>query len=518
MDIKMNRKGSGRSVHSKARGLLGAGAASVLAIASLALVGVLPAAASATLAFAGLPSGSIAAGSTFGFTVIETGGTATDSITISSSCTLTGTLTETASGGTATFAGVAIDTSGSCTLTASDTTSGGTQASSAITVTPLTAVKLGFKTAPPSTGAAGTALTTFTVATEDTYGNVVTSGAGLTDTINITSSCALAGTTSVVESAGLATFSDVIINTVGACPLLATDTTAGDTGFTPATYSSVNVTAGAPTKVVFTTAPPTTDLTVGSALTSFTVSVEDANGNVAKTTTGSTDVITITASGCTIGGTDTATAIAGVATFAAVTATTTGTCVLTATDSTRTLTTATATTIVGEPQAALTVTSLTGYKDAPLTLTTAGGSGTGAVTFSVTNGTATGCLITNGALSATTAGTCLVTATKAAASPYAGANSAATTVTISSAPKAIRVSGTVINNRKSSVTVTGYNFSGRPTVISNVAGFKALVTHDSGTSLTVVLTIKGNSKPGVKTLTIILASGARTSVKYSLHG
>src|ERR1700677_4342552 len=166
-----------------------------------------------------VPSGSIAAGSTFGFTVAVTaGGNPTDSITVSSSCTLTGTLTETASGGTATFAGVAIDTSGSCTLTATDTTSGGTQASSAITVTPLTAVKLGFKTAPPSTAAASTALPTFTVATEDTYGNVVTSGAGLTDTINITSSCALSGTTSAVETAGLATFSDVIINTVGACP------------------------------------------------------------------------------------------------------------------------------------------------------------------------------------------------------------------------------------------------------------------------------------------------------------
>jgi hypothetical protein len=518
MDIKMNRKGSGRSVHSKARGLLGAGAASVLVIASLALVGVLPAAATATLAFGGLPSGSIAAGSTFGFTVAETSGTATDSITISSSCTLTGTLTETASGGTATFAGVAIDTSGSCTLTATDTTSGGTQASSAITVTPLTAVKLGFKTAPPSTAAASTALPTFTVATEDTYGNVVTSGAGLTDTINITSSCALSGTTSAVETAGLATFSDVIINTVGACPLLATDTTAGDTGFTPATYSSVNVTAGAPAKLVFTTLPPTTDNTIGAALTTFAVSVEDANGNVEKTTAGSTDLITITASGCTIGGTDAEAAVAGVATFAAVTATTPGTCVLTATDSTRTITTATATTQVGTPQATLTVTSLTGYKDAPLTLVSGGGSGTGAVTFSVTNGTATGCLITNGALTATTAGTCIVTASKAAAAPYASANSVATTVTISSAPKAIRVSGTVINNRKSSVTVTGYNFSGRPKVISNVAGFSAVVTHDSGTSLTVVLTIKGNSKPGVKTMTITLASGARTSVKYSLHG
>jgi hypothetical protein len=282
---------------------------------------------------------------------------------------------------------------------------------------------------------------------------------------------------------------------------------------------AITVTAGAPTKVVFTTLPPVTDLTVGSALTSFAVSVEDANGNVEKTSTGSTDLITITASGCTLGGTDAEVAVAGVATFAAVTVTTTGTCVLTATDSTRVLTTATATTVVGEAQAALTVTTLTGYLDSPLTLATSGGSGTGAVTYSVTNGTATLCTITtSGALTAKTAGTCIVTATKAAVSPYAGVSSAATAVTISSAPKAIRVSGTVTNNHKSTVTIPGYNFSGRPKVISNVAGFTAVVTHDSGTSLTVVLTIKGNSKPGVKVLTIILANGKRTSVKYSLHG
>ncbi len=521
MNIKINRRGPGRSVHSRAKALLGVGAASVLVVAGIALAGVLPASAATSLTFSALSPTSVFANEAFSFNITVNGGTSGDTITITSTnCTFGAgeTLVGTYTSGVVDFSGIEFTTANAaCNLTATDN-NGGTGTSS-IDVTAFGAPdKIAFKTAPPSTVPANSAITpAFTVATEDQYGNVVTSGTGSADAIQIVSSCALGGTIAEGEIAGVATFNALTINAVSTCSLTAEDTTSPDNAFTVSS-GAITVTAGAPTKVVFTTAPPATDLTIGSALTTFAVSVEDVNGNVEKTTTGSADLITITASGCTLGGTDAEVAVAGVATFADVTVTTAGTCVLTATDSTRVLVTATATTIVGEAQAALTVTSLTGYKDAPLTLTTSGGSGTGAVTFSVTNGTATGCLITNGALTATTAGTCLVTATKAAAAPYAGVNSAATTVTISSAPKAVRVSGTVTNNHKSTVTITGYNFSGRPKVISNVAGFSAVVSHDSGTSLTVVLTIKGNSKPGVKVMTIILASGARTSVRYSLHG
>jgi trimeric autotransporter adhesin len=321
----------------------------------------------------------------------------------------------------------------------------------------------------------------------------------------------------VQEIAGVATFSGVTLNTIGGCQLLATDTTAPDTTFTPLN-AAITVTAGAPTKLVFTTPPPATDLTIGSALTPFAVSVEDVNGHVETSGTGSTDSIVVTATGCTLGGTTSALAVAGVATFSGVTVTSAGTCAITATDVTRTVTAATATTFVGEAQAALAVSTKTGYLDAPLTLATTGGSGTGSVTYTVTNGTATVCTITNGTLTAKTAGTCLVTATKAAVSPYASITSAATTVTISSAPKALRVVGSIINGRKTTVTVTGYNFAGRPRIISNVAGFKATVSRDSGKSLTIVVTVTGKSKPGVKVMTIILASGTRTSVKYSLRG
>jgi len=84
---------------------------------------------------------------------------------------------------------------------------------------------------------------------------------------------------------------------------------------------------------------------------------------------------------------------------------------------------------VGTAQSALSVTSVTGHVGSSLALTTSGGSGTGAVSFTVTNGTASGCTVSGTSLTATTTGTCVVTATKAADSTYLAASSPATTVT-----------------------------------------------------------------------------------------
>jgi hypothetical protein len=120
-------------------------------------------------------------------------------------------------------------------------------------------------------------------------------------------------------------------------------------------------------------------------------------------------------------------------------------------------------------------------------------------------------------LTATTGGTCIVTATKAAVAPYATAVSAATTVTISSAPKAVRVAGSVTKGKKSVLVVTGYNFSGRPQVTSNVAGFKATVTRDTGKTLSITITVTGASKAGVKVLAFAFANGKHASVKYNYH-
>jgi uncharacterized repeat protein (TIGR02543 family) len=82
-------------------------------------------------------------------------------------------------------------------------------------------------------------------------------------------------------------------------------------------------------------------------------------------------------------------------------------------------------------QAPLSVSSLTGTATVPLALTTTGGSGTGAISFSVASGI---CTLANGSITATAAGTCLVTATKAADAAYSQVASAQATITFSAAP------------------------------------------------------------------------------------
>ncbi len=88
----------------------------------------------------------------------------------------------------------------------------------------------------------------------------------------------------------------------------------------------------------------------------------------------------------------------------------------------------------GTPQAALSVSSLSGTVGTPLTLATSGGSGTGAVSYAVVSGTATGCSVSSGALSASSAGTCIVTATKASDSTYLAVNSTPATITFAAPP------------------------------------------------------------------------------------
>ncbi|MBK8459178.1 MAG: hypothetical protein IPL43_02295 [Micropruina sp.] len=87
-------------------------------------------------------------------------------------------------------------------------------------------------------------------------------------------------------------------------------------------------------------------------------------------------------------------------------------------------------------QEPLVVTSTSGTFAQPLELTTSGGSGTGATTFEAANGTAAGCAVSPAEpylLSSTSAGTCLVTATKAADADFRQAFSPPTTVTIGKA-------------------------------------------------------------------------------------
>ncbi len=64
--------------------------------------------------------------------------------------------------------------------------------------------------------------------------------------------------------------------------------------------------------------------------------------------------------------------------------------------------------------------------------------------------------------------------------------------------------------------IIGTGFYGRPTVTSH-AGTTALVVGDTGTALTVRVTVKPRSRNGVFTFTITLQNGKTTTVRYNQH-
>jgi hypothetical protein len=152
----------------------------------------------------------------------------TDTIAITSSCTLAGTASVAAASNVASFTLLAVDTGPTCTLTATDVTNALTTATStSIAVTGGTPTKVAYTTQPPATVGQSAVLPTFKVSIEDTYGNVVSSGTGATDTVTLTSSagCTLGGTAAAAAVAGVATFSALTITTTGTCGLTATDST-----------------------------------------------------------------------------------------------------------------------------------------------------------------------------------------------------------------------------------------------------------------------------------------------------
>jgi hypothetical protein len=112
---------------------------------------------------------------------------------------------------------------------------------------------------------------------------------------------------------GVATFSNVILDTAGSYTLMATDSS---TGVTTAVSGTITVTPGTATQLVV--PPVTTPGTVGQAIMpAITVTAEDAFGNVA---TSDNDSVTLNlASGApgsfTSGSTTTVQAVSGVATF-----------------------------------------------------------------------------------------------------------------------------------------------------------------------------------------------------------
>jgi hypothetical protein len=135
-------------------------------------------------------------------------------------------------------------------------------------------------------------------------------------------------------------------------------------------------------------------------------------------------------------------------------------------------------------QSTLTVTSTSGTFGSALTLTTSGGDGDGAVTYVATTGTASSCTVSGTSLTAGSAGTCLVTATKAADTNYLVKSSTQTTVTFAQAAQSTLTVTSTSGTFGSALTLTTSGGDGDGAVTYVATPGTATSCSISGTTLT----------------------------------
>ena len=160
------------------------------------------------------------------------------------------------------------------TFVVSGTTSG-------FTMLPGAESQIAITTQPPSSVSAGTSFTVG-VTVQDQYGNTITTGnTGSTDTIALSLSPGsfAAGTTSKAATNGVATFHGLKIDSLGTSYVItATDTT--DTSLAAVPTNPFAVTAGAPSKLVFTsTVSGNQAVGTTASVGPFAVQVQDQFGN-----------------------------------------------------------------------------------------------------------------------------------------------------------------------------------------------------------------------------------------------
>jgi hypothetical protein len=203
------------------------------------------------------------------------------------------------------------------------------------TVTSPAATKLAFSPQPPN-GTAGQALSPpVVVQIQDAGGNVF---AGSSAAVTISSTPAgVSGTLTVNAASGVATFSNLIFNTVGNYTL-----TAASAGVSSATSAQIAIAPGPANKLVLTSQPSSG--TISQPLTAPVVQVQDAQGNLVTTSTAAV-VVSSTPAGVT--GTLTVNASGGIATFTNLVFPSTGNYTLTAASSGLASATTNSITIVG---------------------------------------------------------------------------------------------------------------------------------------------------------------------------
>ena len=246
------------------------------------------------LAVTGQPTpSSVSAGQAFSLSVavvdqfgnaITTGTGSGDTVQVapSSGSFASGTTTQSASNGVATFSGLVLTTVGSYTVTASDTTNGSVVSATthSVTVTPGTATMLVISRQPSDSSAGAAFPTQPQVTVEDAYTNTVT---GDTSTVTLaiapgTPTSGASGTLSgcsQTESQGVVTFSGCSINAIGT----GYELRATDGSLTPATTSPFNVNPGGLSRFAV-TAPA--NVTAGTSF-GVTLTAQDAGGNTVTT-------------------------------------------------------------------------------------------------------------------------------------------------------------------------------------------------------------------------------------------
>ncbi len=291
----------------------------------------------------------------------------------------------------------------------------------------------------------------------------------------------------------------------GTC--LVTATEAGNVDYYPVSSTPTAVTMLAPPPVHQATLVVTS--TAGTVTSPLDLEVSGGTGSGAVTYS-ATDG---TATGCTVSATAPYT----------LSATSAGTCLVTATKAAdgqfvAISSTPTLVTFALGRQAPLTVTSAAGTVGGRLTLTSSGGSGTGAVTFAVKDGTATGCAIggaDHNTLTAVRAGTCLVTATKAADGRYAQATSSPRPVTLG-----LDITAAHTSRLSPSVDVTTLRVQGLAPgarVMVGAPGLQVRVVRNHGETLTLRLVITVRAHPGHFVLRVIDPNGTQAHAILTLR-
>lgn len=333
---------------------------------------------------------------------------------------IAGTTTVTPSAGTATFTDLAISGPVGTTRTLSylgSTVGSGSAtplspepSSSSVTITsagPAYRLLLTRASVGTASGAAFTTQPQITVA--DLAGNTRTSDNSTVVTATASSGASVVGTATATAVNGVATFTDLGLSGTAGSRYEITYSS----GSLAAASQIITVTRASQT-VTFGAGPGT--LTYGDA--PFTVSATSTSGEAVTFSS-------LTSSVCSVSG-------------STVTIITAGTCTIRGsvaqTGSYNAATADQSYTINQASQAALTLTSTSGTYGTSLTLATSGGTTAGSVTYGVTSGTASGCTVTSGALTSTSAGTCVVTATMAGNTNYSAVSSSATTVTLATRP------------------------------------------------------------------------------------